>query len=197
MSALPEENIQSAPVPEITTMRLVLKAPGEGDIPRLVQLANNRTVAESLASMPHPYNEECAREWLAGKSGSRADGHSFGIYLNIPEPAFIGIIGFGAPDDRGQSDLGYWVGEPYWGRGYATEAVRAVLEYGFSLDGITQMLGDCRITNVGSRRVLEKSGFEYRGFARSHCRAIGENVPVDCFAISRPRFRGLQIKRNG
>jgi len=197
MSALPQDSIKSIEVPERITLRLVLKAPEERDVPRLVELANNRAVAESLASMPHPYDADCAREWLAGKSGSRADGYRFGIYLNIPEPAFIGIIGFSVPDEMGQSELGYWIGEPYWGRGYATEAVRSVLEYGFSLDGLTQMFGDCRITNVGSRRVLEKSGFEYRGFAHSFCRAIGEEVPVDCFALSKPRFRGLQIKRKG
>ncbi|MGI9482858.1 MAG: GNAT family N-acetyltransferase [Hyphomicrobiales bacterium] len=197
MNALTIVETRPLEVPELTTARLVLKAPDENVIPRMVELADNRAVAENLGTMPHPYTQDSAHEWMAGKTNSNASDYRFAIYLNIPEPAFIGIIGFRVPDKLGQSEIGYWIGEPYWGRGYASEAVLAILDHGFSIEGLSQMQAECRITNMGSRRVLEKCGFEYRGFAKRHNRALGEDVPVDCFALSKPRFKGLQIRRNG
>lgn len=195
MNALQSEETRILPVPDLGTYRLVLKAPSESDTSRLVDLAGNNKIAENLATLPHPYSEACAHDWIAGKSGSLAQGYDFCIHLNIPQPSLIGVVSFSAPDEIGQSTFGYWIGEPYWGRGYATEAALAALDYAFEVGGLNQMLGDCRITNVASRRVLEKCGFEFRGYGRSYCKALAEEVPVDCFALSRPRFRGLQIKR--
>lgn len=197
MNALHIDNTAHETVPEITTWRLVLKAPVKADVPALVKLANNKALAENLGTMPHPYCEEDALDWLNRPTGFRVDGAKFGVYLNIPNPVFIGTIGYGRQNGAGDPDLGYWIGRPYWGQGYATEAAMGVINHAFGEGNEARLLAGCRITNVGSRRVLEKCGFEYLGFGKAYCRALGEDVPLDQFALSRPHFRGLKLRREG
>lgn len=191
---VPEQTV-SAPVHEIHTGRLVLKAPVQVDVKRLAALANNKAIAENLATMPYPYSEKDVREWLALKTEPGTGAMFFSIHLDIPDDSFIGTIGYGPLEIGGHSEIGYWIGEPYWGFGYASEAGRAIIDFAFEEDNINVLEGGARITNAGSRRVLEKCGFEYQGFGKTYSRALDEEVPVDRFALSRPRYQGIKWRR--
>ena len=180
---------------EIHTGRLVLKSPVRVDAATVVALANNKAIAENLATMPYPYAEQDALEWFAGKTEARVGGRLFSIHLDIPGDKFIGTIGYGPMQEGGNPEIGYWIGEPYWGFGYASEAAKAVVDYAFEEDEIVILEGGARITNAASRRVLEKCGFEYQGFGKTYCRALDEEVPVDRFALTRPRYQGLKWRR--
>ena len=197
MNAYDIDAVAFEPTPEITTGRVVLKTIAKQDVPVMAKLANNKAVAENLGTMPYPYSEQDGYDWLNRPNGLRVDGAQFGIFLNIPEPVFIGMISYGRAKDEADPSIGYWIGEPYWNQGYAGEAVMALLDYAFAERGENRILGMCRITNTASRRVMEKCGFEYIGYGKSYFLLAGEDMPVDCFALSRPKFLGLQIKRNG
>ncbi len=192
---VPERTIL-APAHEIRTGRLVLKSPVNVGIKRLASLANNRAIAENLGTLPHPYTEQDATSWLAAGSKADKDEKRFSIHLDIPDEIFIGIISYRPVKEGGPFELGYWIGEPYWNYGYTSEAARAVVDFAFEEDGVGILEAGARITNVASRRVLEKCGFEYLGFAKCYSLALDEEVPCDRFALTRPRYMGLKWRQS-
>src|SRR5690606_17676806 len=103
--------------PVLVTERLVLRPPHDDDVEELAFLANNRRLAEMLGRMPHPYGEREARAFIAGTRDGSVAGCSYAVTL-AGSGAFLGCAGL-HPRARGL-ELGYWIGEPYWGRGYAT-----------------------------------------------------------------------------
>src|SRR3569623_1047310 len=105
---------------KLETRRLVLRAPIRGDVPELVRNANNKNVSSKLARMPHPYTGADAVAFIELFS-QRADERPYAITL---DGKFIGIVGLSFYEGRAP-ELGYWLGEPYWGLGYASEAGRA------------------------------------------------------------------------
>ncbi len=113
-------------IPALKTERLVLRALCQRDVPVIVQLAGDRRVAENTARIPHPYSADEAEQFVA--QANRQNGSAtFAIALDgVP----IGACGIDVRQDG--AELGYWLGVPYWGCGYATEAVRAVIDYAFS-----------------------------------------------------------------
>ena len=149
--------------PVLRTERLVLRRPETGDVDALVTLADNRKVAEMLARMPNPYGEAEATAFIAMATKS-----SEAIYVltTLGERpgvggALVGCAGLNMTD-RGL-ELGYWIGEPYWRKGYATEATRAVLDYGFNELGLEEITAVTHPDNAASQHVLTKCGLKRDG----------------------------------
>lgn len=109
------------------------------------------------ARIPEPCTEEAARQWIALRAAP--EGRVFAIERRA-DGTFLGVIGFGGPPER--TGLGYWIGRPFWGRGYATEAARCVLAHARAL-GVTAVEAETFPENPASARVLAKLGFERRG----------------------------------
>ncbi len=86
----------------------------------------------------------------------------------------VGAIGLTVSSDHARAELGYWIGVPYWGRGYATEAAREVLRYGFEQLWLHRIYAAHFATNPASGRVLEKVGMSYEGTRREHHRKWGD-----------------------
>lgn len=138
----------------IETRRLVLRAPIRGDVPALVQFANNPKIADMLRRLPHPYTRADAIAFVE-VFAQRPDERPYAITLN---GSFIGVTGFTFHPD-GPPELGYWLGEPYWGQGLMTEAVKGLLEAARSTSAFSEVQASARADNPASLRVLEKSGF--------------------------------------
>ena len=173
-------------VPLLKTERLVLRAPCGSDVPAIVRFAGDRRVAQNTARIPHPYGAEDAEQFIA--SIKREDGGvTFAIVL---DSSLIGICGIDLRPDS--AELGYWLGAPYWGRGYATEAVRAVIDHAFSELGHEVLLSGARVSNPASRRVLEKCGFQWTGVGLYRVRAINSAAPIDRFRLDRGLWASLK-----
>ena len=112
---------------------------------------------QMMETMPDPCTEQGARQWIEKKTGP--SGHVFAILRNEDEE-FLGSIGFGGPLEA--PALGYWIGRPYWGQGYATEAVELAIEMARLL-GIVKLKAETFVNNPASGRVLEKAGFRKTG----------------------------------
>ena len=162
--------------PVLVTERLVMRRPHEDDIPELAELANNRRIAEMLARMPHPYGEADARAFVA-MSARREAGAVYALTL-ADTGAFVGCAGLDATE-RGL-ELGYWVGQPYWGRGYATEAARAVIERGFRA-GLPEVYAVVRPGNTASVAVCTRLGMTPLGRMRRWY-----DVELDAFRLIAP-----------
>jgi RimJ/RimL family protein N-acetyltransferase len=133
----------------------LLKAEDAADISRL--LINDPEAVQRTASMGEPMNEAAARDWIERRTS--ADQHVFAILL-ASSGEFIGSIGFGGA--REMPYVGYWIGRPHWNQGYATEAVKGLIEYARWL-GIPALQADTFPDNPASAHVLTKAGFTHSG----------------------------------
>ena len=173
--------------PVLSTERLVLRAPQESDVAELVTLADNRHVAEMLARMPHPYGEAEARAFLLMTRQCRT-GTAYAL-TRKDDGAFVGCAGLNATD-RGL-ELGYWIGEPYWKNGYATEAAHALVDLAFARTTVQVLHASCRVINPASRRVIHKCGFQYAGQGMLNSIAAGQ-VPVERYRLDRRTWTSLR-----
>lgn len=163
------------PYPRLQTGRLVLRGFTLRDAPDVQQLAGEWDVARTLLSVPHPYEDGVAEEWISGHRSAfeRGEGVSFAIVLRTRE-ALCGACGLTINSRDNNAELGYWIGSPYWGRGYATEAAREVVRYGFEELGLHRIYAAHFGRNPASGRVLEKLGMSYEGTRRQHHRKWGD-----------------------
>ncbi|HWC16537.1 MAG TPA: GNAT family N-acetyltransferase, partial [Terriglobales bacterium] len=118
----------------LKTERLLLRPFRREDIPELLPLIGAREVAATTLRIPHPYTHDDALEFLRYSDGiwEKQEGARFGIFLREGE-RLCGGIGLAANREHNHAELGYWIGVPFWGHGYCTEAVLEVLKYGFDV----------------------------------------------------------------
>lgn len=144
----------------IETRRLVLRAPIRGDVPALVRLADNRDIAHQLARLPSPYTRADAVAFVE-IFAQRADERAYAITL---KDEFVGIIGFSFSSDRAP-ELGYWLGEPFWGQGLMTEAAKGLVEVAHGTRLFPKIIASALPANTASLNVLVKTGFKIVGEA--------------------------------
>jgi ribosomal-protein-alanine N-acetyltransferase len=175
---------QSDGIPVLETARLVLRPYAEADIPALIRLAGVREVAATTLRIPHPYTEQNAREYLAICQAESNSGPvtRFAITLrNTGE--FCGGAGLRLDPAHVHGELGYWLGVPFWGQGYATEAARAVIDYGFGDLGLHRIYASHFAGNDASGRILRKLGMHHEGCMRGHIRKWDSFHDLECYGM--------------
>jgi RimJ/RimL family protein N-acetyltransferase len=179
-------------VPALKTERLVLRAPRLADVKAITRLANDRRVAENTARIPHPYGVDDAEQFITAIN--RQDGEA--TFAIVPKGESTGkgeLIGICSVERReGSAEIGYWIGVPHWGHGYATEAVRALIDHAFGELGYDALQAGARVSNPASRRVLEKCGFQWTGVGLYRIRAIKSSAPLDRFRLDRGLWASLK-----
>ena len=164
--------------PTIRTARLLLRPLEEADLPALTERINDFEVARWLSTVPFPYSLDDAEWFLAHvrSGGERA--------WVIDDGTLRGIVGLG-------EEFGYWLERGAWGRGYATEAGRAVLAWHFAQPGAGEVLAGHFLGNEASARVLTKLGFEPVALRTSPCRARGHEVHSRLMRLTPARWAAL------
>jgi RimJ/RimL family protein N-acetyltransferase len=179
------------PRPTIQTARLTLRPFTLDDAPTTRALAGDRDIASTTLLIPHPYALEDAKDWIQGHQAALEAGRNLDLAICERAGPLVGAIGlvFHPTHDRGE--MGYWIGKPYWGRGYATEAAGAMLEYGFERLGFHKIHAYHYTRNPASGRVLEKIGMRREGIMRGHIKKW--DVFEDCasFGILRADWEAL------
>jgi RimJ/RimL family protein N-acetyltransferase len=145
----------------LTTARLTLREPRAEDAPRIAALAGDFDVARMTTNIPHPYSLAEAETFL-GRAAARDRDHHAVFALELEDEGVIGILGF-HPKAPPAPEVGYWIGRPYWGQGYATEAASAALAWAGEGWGKRLVISGHFADNPASGRVLEKAGFLYTG----------------------------------
>ena len=178
------ESLRERNIPVLATERLILRAPCFEDARTIAALANDRRIAENTLRIPHPYGLADAQSFITAANAS--DGEI--VFLIATRGGNViggcGIARFGEEPP----EIGYWLGVPFWGQGYATEAVRAVIDHAFGDLGYDALAGGARVSNPASRRVLEKCGFQWTGVGLYRIRALASSAPVDRFRLDRRRW---------
>lgn len=160
--------------PRLGSERLVLRAFAQKDAPEVRRLAGEWEVARTLLSVPYPYDVGMAEEWISGHRPEfeRGEGVNFALVLREKD-ALCGACGLIINPRDANAELGYWIGKPYWGRGYATEAARRVVRYAFEDLWLHRVYAAHFGRNPASGRVLEKVGMTCEGTRREHHRKWG------------------------
>lgn len=176
--------------PVLLTDRLVLRQPHVEDVDAIAYLANNRRVADMLSRMPTPYTREHAMDFVSRvKTGEM--GNCIYAITQAETGIFMGCCGI-HPHKHGTGlEIGYWLGEPYWRHGFATEAAHALIDLAFRATPIHRLHASCRVANEASRHVIHKCGFQFSGMGMMDSLAAG-NVPVENYVLDRRTWIGLR-----
>ncbi len=183
-----DETVQETSLKELQTARLILRPPQLQDAKAIAALANDIRIAQNTLRLPHPYTVADAEKFIA--SMDKGEGE-VAFIVTLRSGALIGIAGI-AKLNGNAPELGYWLGVPFWGHGYATEAARAVIDHAFTEIGCEQLQSGARISNPASRRVLEKCGFQWCGVGLYRIRSIASSAPIDRFRLDRGIWRSLK-----
>ncbi|MBE9557956.1 MAG: GNAT family N-acetyltransferase [Proteobacteria bacterium] len=171
-------------MPTLETERLLLRPFREEDAPAVHEHCENWNIARMLTRIPHPYSRDIAARWIASHAAEwrSGDEHTFCIEFDGKTVGAIGLRRISAAT----YELGYWLGEPFWGKGIATEATRRTMGYAFEELGAENLSSGHYVDNPASGRVLEKCGFRYTRDSMVPCDARGETVA----------HRNYEYKRN-
>lgn len=186
-----ESSMERGGCPVLVTQRLVLRAPHKEDTDAIACLANNVRVATMVSRMPHPYTRKDAAEFIK-RTKTGALGKCIYAVTDADNGRFLGCCGVEPQQDAVTLELGYWIGEPFWGKGYATEAAHAVIDMAFRTRDIEFIDVRCRVTNPGSRRVIHKCGFQFQGTGMVSSLALGASVPVEWYRLDRKTWISLR-----
>ncbi len=192
LEEIPRGAFNESCIPVLETKRLAMRAPRLEDAKTIAALANDRRIAENVARIPHPYQVPDAENFisLANKAGGEAV-----FLITLRDETVIGACSLVLQELKIQErtpELGYWLGVPFWGKGYATEALHAVIDYAFTDLGHEALQAGARVTNPASRRVLEKCGFQWTGVGLYRIRAINSSAPIDRFRLERGIWSALK-----
>ena len=155
--------------PALQTQRLILTEFRKKDAGAIAELANNPNISSVTIRMPYPYHKKDALNFidLAHEAFLGESGYLFAIRLKT-DNSFIGGMGIHLDKESNIAEIGYWIGEPYWNKGYASEALTEISKFGFEKLGLQKLHAHCFGANYASAKVLEKAGFTKEGILRQH-----------------------------
>jgi 8-oxo-dGTP diphosphatase len=180
----------------IETARLILRPPAEADIPRIAELAAPWEIARFTANIPHPYTPAHAAQWIAATARAAEAGKStvFAV-TERANGAFIGSMGVLHDPAPGTGEIAYWLGQPYWGRGYAAEAGAAVLRFAFEELRLERLVAHYLAENETSGRLLARLGFERTGTLQRMAAARGRVFDLISVALTAAAWRARKPRK--
>ena len=168
---------------ELKLARSTLRPWRVGDESSLVTNANNRRVWRNLSRLPHPYTRADADAWIT-RATIQSPPTDFAIEVDGSAVGGIGVE-IGRDVFYRSAEVGYWLGEAYWGRGIATEALRAVTEYAFVTFDLCRLQAGVFEWNPASMRVLEKAGYTLEARHKKNVTKDGETIDRLLYALIR------------
>ena len=145
--------------PELNTDRLKLRKISIEDIPSLVKYANNNKITDNILNIPYPYQEPDAvfRISYVHQGFKNKTRYVFAIIFKATQE-LIGEVSLHLDNSRNIAQLGYWIGEPFWSKGIATEAIKAILKFGLERLNLDMIFAECKVENKASGKVLLNNG---------------------------------------
>lgn len=173
----------------IETERLILRSLQVSDAARIEQLAGDYDVAKTTLNIPYPYPNGAAEPFINNMLEAEKNGRVviFAICEKSSED-LIGIININLSALHNRGELAYWVGKPYWRKGYGTEAAQVLLSYGFEQLELHKIFAEAYISNPGSWRIMEKIGLVYEGTLKQHVCRFGQYYDLAFYGLLREEY---------
>jgi RimJ/RimL family protein N-acetyltransferase len=174
--------------PLLETARLLLRPLRADDATTVQRLAGAAEVADTTLNIPHPYEDGMAEAWIATLGPGWEQGALATFAVTEPAEGLVGVVGLRVEPAQRQAELGYWIGVPYWGRGYATEAAGALIRLGFARLGLDRIYAHHLVRNPASGRVMTKNGMRWEGIRKAHLFRAGRFEDLAVYAITRDEW---------
>ena len=179
----------SGDLPVLETERLVLRPYALADAPSVQRMCGDRAIAATTLAIPHPYPDGAAEQWLSTHAESFRQGTEAILAITLkPDGQVVGSIALSINKNHQRGELGYMVARECWNQGYCTEAVRALMGYGFSVLGLSRIQAMYFPRNPASGRVLQKLGMTREGLLRQYVCNRGVFEDLLMYSILRPEF---------
>lgn len=176
----------------LETERLILRPLQQTDAARVQELAGDARIAATTLAIPHPYEDGFAEKYIEETLSNETEGRGFTRAIVLKESGeLIGVIGLGNTPERPSAMTGYWIGCDYWNRGYASEALRSVVQHGFEAMGLECIHANVFTGNEQSARVQEKAGLRYEGTMRARLIKNGVLIDLEYRSILRDEYKTL------
>jgi ribosomal-protein-alanine N-acetyltransferase len=161
-----------------------------------VTLADNYEVAKNTLNIPHPYLEEDARRWvqITQENYAQQTGYAFAMELRATGE-FIGGIGLTLERRFDRAEAGYWLGQPYWGQGLASEALAALLRFGFSELKLNKIYATHITENPASGRVMLRNGMVKEGVLAQHTKRDGRYYDLWQYRLTRAEYAAMVARQ--
>ncbi|GAC1412241.1 MAG: GNAT family N-acetyltransferase [Gemmatimonadaceae bacterium] len=182
--------------PTIATERLTLRPFIADDAFDVERLAGRREIADTTLNIPHPYPHGGAAEWIRSHGPAWNDGSSatFAI-VGKKTGALVGAIGLMIKAEHRRGELGYWIALDCWNRGYATEASRGLLDFGFEVLGLHRIEARHFLRNPASGRVMQKLGMQHEGVERDWAFKWDRFEALAVYSILEPEWKVVRAGR--
>ncbi len=179
-------------LPTLSTERLILDQIKPKDIPDIVTYAGSKKITDTTRTMPHPYFEEDAIAWMnmANQGFRNKDKYIFAIRQKVTG-AFMGGIGLTLDVANNRAELGYWIAEPFWNKGYTTEAVKPILKFGFEDLHLNKIIAVYVDTNIASGKIMEKNGMIKEGELKEHDIKNGQYINLMLYRLLRTEYESI------
>lgn len=176
-------------LPTLKTPRLILRPFKMSDAAAIAALANDKDIATNTENLPFPYYEHHAIDWIRAHEYMYEDNHMLTLAITLAKKnTVIGAIGLEFTKSYNHAELGYWLGKPYWGCGYATEATKRLIHYGFMDLNLHRIHAMHLKKNPYSGKVLTKLGMQFEGTLREHILKWGDYLDVECYGILKSEY---------
>lgn len=171
-------------IPTFDTERLTLRPFEVGDAAAVQCLAGDWAIADTTANIPHPYEDGVAERWISKhREAFAGEREATFAVARKSDGCLVAAIGLMNIEKGHQAELGYWIGKPYWGQGYCTEAARAIVRYAFTELGLVRVYANHLTRNPQSGRVMQKLGMQHEGTHRQHVRKWDKLEDIEFYGI--------------
>ncbi len=180
--------------PTLTSERLILRPFDAGDAAAVQTLAGDREIADTTLRIPHPYEDGMADEWIAAHRGQFEAGTMavFAIELKS-DGELAGAISLTIERGLLKAEMGYWVGTPFWNKGYCTEAARRIVEYGFEDLGLNRIAAQHFVRNPSSGRVMQKIGMRHEGTLKEAAMKWDRFEDLELYSLLRREWLATRV----
>ncbi|HEY3365133.1 MAG TPA: GNAT family N-acetyltransferase [Symbiobacteriaceae bacterium] len=174
----------------LETERLILRPFEITDAGTVRQLAGDREVAATTVNIPHPYPEGAGEQFVAFTREAAAGGFGYTYaVVRKSDGILVGCIGLvGTNSVHRRAELNYWIGRPYWRQGYASEAARRMVQFGFERLDLNKISAAHFTRNPASGKVMQKAGMTYEGTHRQDILKGGQFEDIATYSILRAEF---------
>ena len=179
--------------PELNTSRLKLRKIQLSDVPSLIKYCNNKNIADQIFNIPYPYGEEDAvfRINFVLQGFKNKERYVFAISFKESDE-LIGEIGLHLDENNNSAQFGYWIGEPFWNKGIATEAIAAILKFGFEKLNLNKIYATHYPANIASGKVMIKNKMIKEAELKEHYRINNEYRSVIQYRLTKQEY--VEIK---
>ena len=174
----------------LETERLILKPYEVAYADEIFEVVKQKEIADTMIMIPHPYPREVVDQWISylHKSWEQGSAYEFAVFLK-EDNRYIGNAGLVAVSKTHKNaEVGYFIDKNEWGKGYATEACKKIIEYGFLEHELNRIYSRCMVRNIASRKVMEKAGMVWEGRHKQEFLKNGNYEDMDYLAILKEEY---------